>query len=74
MNLQKEDMTIKQVPERFTEEEDNPWTLGSQMRTLRTGSQSASIVTNMNTWQKSANWKRRNKKYEHVSNATRRDT
>ena len=56
------------------EDEDNPWTLGSQTRTSRTGSQSASIVTNMDTWQRNANWKRRNEKHKHVSNVTRKDT
>ena len=33
---------------------------------------SASIVTNMDTWQRNTNQKRRNEKYEHVLNATRR--
>ena len=56
------------------EDEDNPWTLGSQTRTSRTGSQSASIVTNTDTWQRNADQKRRNEKYKHVSNATRKDT
>jgi len=56
------------------EDEDNLWTLGSQTRTSRTGSQSASIVTNTDTWQRNADWKRRNEKHKHVSNATRKDT
>ena len=67
-------MITKQVPEQPTEEEDNPWTLGSQTRTSRIESQSASIVTNTDTWQKSADRKRRNEKHEHVSNVTRKDT
>ena len=54
------------------EEEDNPWTLGSQMRTLRTESQSASIITNTDTWQKNVDRKRKNKKYKCVLNITRR--
>ena len=33
---------------------------------------SASIVTNMDTWQRNTNQKRRKEKYEHVLNATRR--
>ena len=56
------------------EKENNPWILGSQMRTSGTGSQSASIATNMDTWQKSADSKRKNEKYKHVSNMTRKDT
>jgi len=36
------------------------------------GSPNASTITSMATWQKNANWKRRNKKYEHVLNMTRR--
>ena len=67
-------MITKQVPEQPMEEENNSWTLGSQTRTSRMGSQSASIITNTDTWQKNANWKRRNEKHEHVSNATRKDT
>ena len=74
MNPQRNKMTTKQVLEQPMEEEDNPWTLESQMRTSMTGSQSTSIATNTDTWQKSADWKRRNKKHEHVSNATRKDT
>jgi len=54
------------------EEEDNPWTLGSQMRTSRMESQSASIITNTDTWQNNVDRKRKNKKYEHVLNMTRR--
>ena len=54
--------------------EDNQWTLGRPMTTSRMGSRSASIATNMDTWQKSAEQKRRNEKQEHVSNAKRKDT
>ena len=36
------------------------------------GSPSASTATSMAIWQKNANQKGRNKKHEHVSNATRR--
>jgi len=53
-------------------EEDNLWTLGNPMTTSRTGSRNASIATNMDTWQKNADWKRRNEKCECVLNATRR--
>jgi len=35
-------------------------------------SPSASTATSMATWQKNANWKERNKKYEHVLSTTRR--
>jgi len=45
MNLQRDDTITKQIPERHTEEEDNPWTLGSLMKTSRMGSPSASIAT-----------------------------
>jgi len=54
------------------EDEDNQWTLGSPMIISKMGSPSASTVTSTATWQKNAKWKRRNEKYEHVSNATRR--
>ena len=36
------------------------------------GSLSASIVTNMDTWQRNADQKRRNAKQGHVSNARRK--
>ena len=52
--------------------EDNQWTLGSPTTTSRIGSLSASIATNMDTWQRNADQKRRNEKREHVLNATRR--
>jgi len=67
-------MITRLALEQLMEDEDNPWILGSQTRTSRMGSQSASIVTNMDTWQRNADWKRRNEKHKHVSNATRRDT
>jgi len=46
--------------------------LGNSTTTSRMGSLSASIATNMDTWQMNADWKRRNEKQEHVLNATRR--
>jgi len=67
-------MITKQVLEQHTEEENNPWTLRSQTRTSKMGSQSASIVTNTDAWQKNTDQKRRNEKYEHVSNVIRKDT
>ena len=56
------------------EDEDSLWTLGSPMRTSKMGSPSASIATSMVIWQRNTNRKRRNEKYEHVSNVTRRGT
>jgi len=53
-------------------EENNQWTLESPMTISKTGSLSASIATSMDTWKRNADWKRRNEKHEHVSNATRR--
>ena len=72
MSPQKEDMTTRQEQEPHTVEEDNLWTLGSPMTTSKMGSPNASIVTNMDTWQRNADWKRRNEKHEHVLNVTRR--
>ena len=54
------------------EDKDNQWTLGSPMTISKIGSPSASTATSIDTWQKNAEWKRRNKKHKHVSNATRR--
>jgi len=46
--------------------------LGSLMTTLKTGSQSASIATNMDIWQRNAGQRRKNETHEPASNATRR--
>ena len=54
------------------ENEDNQWTLGSLTIISRMESLNASTATSMAIWQKNAEWKRRNDKHEHVSNATRR--
>ena len=72
MNPQKDDTITRQVLEQHTEEEDNQWILGSPMTILKTGSQSASIATNMDIWQRNAEQRRRNEIHEHVSNVTRR--
>jgi len=73
MSLQKEDMTTRWGQEPHTVEEDNLWTLGSPMTTSKMGNLNTSIVTNMNTWQRNADWKKRNEKCECVLNATRKD-
>ena len=54
------------------EEEDNQWTLGSPITTLKMGSQSASIATNTDIWQRNAKQRRKNERHKPVSNATRR--
>ena len=73
MSLQKKDMTTRQEQELYMVEGDNLWTLGIPMTTSRIGSLSASIATNIDTWQRNADRKRRNEKHEHVLNVTRRD-
>ena len=67
-------MTIKLVPERLIESEDNQWILGRPMIISRMGSISISIATSMVIWQRNANQKRKNKKHKHVLNTTRRGT
>jgi len=42
------------------------------MTTLKIGSRSASITTNMDIWQRNARQRRKNETHEPVSNATRR--
>ena len=74
MNPQKDDIITRQELERHTEEEDNQWILKSPMTISKTESLSASIVTSTDTWQRNANWKRRNEKHECVLNVTRRGT
>jgi len=65
-------MTTRQVQEPHTVVEDSQWTLESPMIISKTGSPNASTTTSTDTWQRNANWKRRNEKHEHVSNVTRR--
>ena len=72
MSPQREDMTTKRVPEQYMEDEDNPWTLESLMKTSKMESPSVSIATSMVIWQRNANQKRRNEKHECVLNVTRR--
>ena len=66
-------MIIRQVLEQYMEDKDNLWTSESPITTLKMGSQSASIVTNTNIWQKNANQRRKNMKPESVSNITKKD-
>jgi len=40
----------------------------------KTGSPSASIATNMDTWQKNAEERRKNERLGHASNVTKKDT
>ena len=72
MSPQREDTTTKQEQELPMVVEDNLWTLGSPTTTSRMGSLSASIATNMDTWQRNADRKKRNEKRERVLNATRK--
>ena len=67
-------MITRQALEQHIEEEDNQWILRSPTRTLKMESLSASIVTNMDIWQKNADQRRGNRRHELVSNATRRGT
>ena len=70
---QRKDATItRQVRESHTVEEDSQWTLESPVTISKMGSLSASIATSTDTWQRNADQKRRNEKYEHVLNVTRR--
>ena len=45
---------------------------GFDVTTLKTGSQSASIVTNTDIWQRNVGQRKKNRTHELVSNATRR--
>jgi len=65
-------MITRPALEQFTEDEDNQWTLESPMIISKMGSPNALTATRMATWQKNADWKRRNEKHEHVLNATRK--
>ena len=74
MSLQKDGKTTKRAPERHTEKGNNQWILERPMTTSRMGSQSASTVINMDTWQRNAEQRRKNKKQGCSSNVIKRDT
>jgi len=46
--------------------EDNQWTLESPTTISKMGSLSASIATSTDTWQRNADWRKRNEKHKHV--------
>ena len=74
MSPWKDDKITRQVQKQYMEGKDSSWTLESQMKISRMGSWSASIVTNIDIWQRNADPRRRNMKHELVSNATRKGT
>ena len=54
--------------------ENNQWILGGPMTISKTGNQSVSTATNIDTWQRIAEETRKNKKQENVSNAIKKNT
>ncbi len=54
------------------EKEDNQWILGSPTTISEIGSLSASTATSTDTWQRNAEWRRKNEKHKHVLNVTKR--
>ena len=74
MSSQKNDIITRQEQEQLIENEVSPWTLGNPTTTLTTESPNASIATNIGTWQKNADRRRKNAKPGNVSNARKKDT
>ena len=72
MSPQKDDRITKRALKQHMEGGNNQWILGSPTTILKMGSQSASIATNMDIWQRNAEQRRRNEIHKHVSNMTRR--
>jgi len=54
------------------EDKDNPWILGSPMKTSKIGSPNTSIATSMVIWQRNTDQRRRNEKHELALDVTRR--
>jgi len=73
MNPQKDTTTTRQAPEQCMVDKDNQWTLEGPMRISKTGSLSASIATNMDTWQRNADRRKKNEKPGYISNVIRKD-
>ena len=74
MNLQRDDITTRQVWEQHIEKGDNQWILGNPTTTSKMGSLNASIATSIDIWQRNAKQRRKNGKHKHALNATRRGT
>ena len=74
MSSQKNEMIIRQEQEQHMVGEDSPWILERTMTTLRMKSLNASIATSTSIWLKNVRTRRKRKKPESVSNATKRDT
>ena len=53
---------------------DNQWILEGQTTISKMGNQSVSIATNMGTWQRIAEERRKNEKRGNASNVTKKDT
>ena len=66
-------MITKQKQEQLIEGKVSLWTLESPMTISRIGSLNTSIVTNMDTWQKNANQRKKNMKSGNVSNVRKKD-
>jgi len=54
------------------EDEDNLWTLGSPMTTLKTESPNVLTATNIGIWQRNVDRRRKNVKLGSVSNVKRK--
>ena len=74
MSPQKNNMITRQEQEQLMEDEVSLWTLGNPTTTLKIGSLNASIATNMGTWQKNADQRRKNTKPGNVSNVRKKNT
>ena len=66
-------MITKQKQKQLIEGKVSPKTLKSLMTISRMGSLNASIATNMDTWQKNANQRRKNMKSGNVSNVRKKN-
>ena len=66
-------MTTRQALEQCTVDKDNQWILEGPMRTLKMGSLSASITTNVDIWQRNADRRRKNERPGCTLNVTRKD-
>ena len=74
MSPQKNKTITRQEQEQHTVGEDSPWILERAMTTLRMESLNASIATSTGIWLKNVRTRRKRKKPESISNATKRDT
>ena len=73
MNQRRDTTITRQAQEPHMVVEDNQWILEDPMTISKTENQSVSTATNMDTWQRIIEERKKNEKRENVSDAIKKD-